>query len=112
MPRPVDGFCVELSVRDDRQGMRGMSWTDERVELLKKLWSDGLSASQIAGELGGFRVTALSAPSPPTPQRRASQARPRMVSRRSDQSPGRRPAITGAGRLARERGVLVGYRER
>lgn len=31
-----------------------MSWTDERVELLKKLWADGLSASQIAGELGGF----------------------------------------------------------
>jgi GcrA cell cycle regulator len=30
-----------------------MSWTDERVELLKKLWSDGLSASQIAGQLGG-----------------------------------------------------------
>ncbi len=29
-----------------------MSWTDERVELLKKLWSEGLSASQIAGELG------------------------------------------------------------
>ena len=30
-----------------------MSWTDERVEKLKKLWADGLSASQIAGELGG-----------------------------------------------------------
>lgn len=29
-----------------------MSWTDERVELLKKLWMEGLSASQIAGELG------------------------------------------------------------
>ncbi|MGQ3674837.1 GcrA family cell cycle regulator [Xanthobacter sp. TB0139] len=29
-----------------------MSWTDERVELLKKLWSEGLSASQIASELG------------------------------------------------------------
>ncbi len=28
-----------------------MSWTDERVELLRKLWLDGLSASQIAGEL-------------------------------------------------------------
>ena len=26
-----------------------MSWTDERVELLKKLWGEGLSASQIAG---------------------------------------------------------------
>ena len=29
-----------------------MSWTDERVELLKKLWAEGLSASQIAGQLG------------------------------------------------------------
>jgi GcrA cell cycle regulator len=29
-----------------------MSWTDERVEYLKKLWIDGLSASQIAAELG------------------------------------------------------------
>lgn len=29
-----------------------MSWTDERVELLKKLWTDGLSASQIASSLG------------------------------------------------------------
>ena len=30
-----------------------MSWTDERVELLKKLWNQGLSASQIAAELAG-----------------------------------------------------------
>jgi GcrA cell cycle regulator len=30
-----------------------MSWTDERVELLKKLWLDGRSASQISAELGG-----------------------------------------------------------
>ncbi len=29
-----------------------MSWTDERVELLAKLWLGGLSASQIAAELG------------------------------------------------------------
>ncbi len=28
-----------------------MSWTDEKVEQLKKLWLDGLSASQIANEL-------------------------------------------------------------
>src|SRR5690242_9258746 len=27
-------------------------WTDERVELLKKLWLEGLSASQIAAVLG------------------------------------------------------------
>jgi GcrA cell cycle regulator len=29
-----------------------MSWTEERVELLRKLWNDGLSASQVAAELG------------------------------------------------------------
>ena len=29
-----------------------MSWTDERVELLKRLWNQGLSASQIAGAIG------------------------------------------------------------
>jgi GcrA cell cycle regulator len=29
-----------------------MGWTDERVELLKKLWMEGFSASQIASELG------------------------------------------------------------
>ncbi|WP_332688637.1 GcrA family cell cycle regulator [Bosea sp. (in: a-proteobacteria)] len=35
------------------------AWTDERVELLKKLWSDGLSASQIAGELGSVTRNAV-----------------------------------------------------
>lgn len=30
-----------------------MAWTDERVETLKKLWADGLSASAIANRLGG-----------------------------------------------------------
>ncbi|HVY59153.1 MAG TPA: GcrA family cell cycle regulator [Xanthobacteraceae bacterium] len=36
-----------------------MNWTDERVELLKKLWTDGLSASQIAAELGGITRNAV-----------------------------------------------------
>lgn len=36
-----------------------MGWTEERVELLKKLWADGLSASQIAGELGGITRNAV-----------------------------------------------------
>jgi GcrA cell cycle regulator len=35
------------------------TWTDDRVELLKKLWADGLSASQIAGELGGITRNAV-----------------------------------------------------
>ncbi len=36
-----------------------MTWTDERVEMLKKLWGDGLSASQIAAELGGITRNAV-----------------------------------------------------
>lgn len=32
--------------------MESAGWTEERVELLKKLWLEGLSASQIAGVLG------------------------------------------------------------
>ncbi|MBC8129012.1 MAG: GcrA cell cycle regulator [Rhizobiaceae bacterium] len=36
-----------------------MGWTDERVELLAKLWSEGLSASQIAGQLGGVTRNAV-----------------------------------------------------
>jgi GcrA cell cycle regulator len=36
-----------------------MTWTDERVELLKKLWAEGLSASQIAAELGGVTRNAV-----------------------------------------------------
>ncbi|MDR3507014.1 MAG: GcrA family cell cycle regulator [Caulobacteraceae bacterium] len=36
-----------------------MGWTDERVESLKKLWLDGLSASQIAKQLGGVTRNAV-----------------------------------------------------
>ena len=36
-----------------------MSWTDERVEILKKMWGEGQSASQIAKELGGVTRNAV-----------------------------------------------------
>ncbi|WP_294609039.1 GcrA family cell cycle regulator [Roseovarius sp.] len=36
-----------------------MSWNDERVELLKKMWGEGQSASQIAKELGGVTRNAV-----------------------------------------------------
>ena len=36
-----------------------MNWTDERVEMLKKLWSEGLSASQIAAQLGNVTRNAV-----------------------------------------------------
>ena len=36
-----------------------MNWTDERVERLTKLWAEGLSASQIAAQLGGVSRNAV-----------------------------------------------------
>ena len=69
-----------------------MTWTDERVELLKKLWADGLSASQIAAELGGVTRNAVigkvhrlglagraKAPSSAAPRPRKARAHPHML---------------------------------
>jgi GcrA cell cycle regulator len=53
----AQGFGAD-EVGDGRRGEK-MSWTDDRVELLKKLWQDGLSASQIAAELGGVTRNAV-----------------------------------------------------
>ncbi len=36
-----------------------MAWTEDRVEVLKKLWAEGHSASQIAGQLGGVTRNAV-----------------------------------------------------
>ena len=36
-----------------------MSWTEERVETLKRMWAEGQSASQIAKELGGVTRNAV-----------------------------------------------------
>ena len=36
-----------------------MAWTDDRVEILKKMWGEGKSASQIAKELGGVTRNAV-----------------------------------------------------
>ncbi|WP_026607353.1 GcrA family cell cycle regulator [Methylocapsa acidiphila] len=71
-----------------------MSWTDERIDLLQKLWLQGMSASRIASELangltrnavigkvyrlglsGRTKVTAATSPSP-RPQQQKSQPRP------------------------------------
>src|SRR3954452_15548324 len=48
MRGPWEGFAI----RTARAGA-GMTWTKERIELLTKLWTEGLSASQTAAELGG-----------------------------------------------------------
>jgi len=36
-----------------------MSWTDERIEQLRKMWEGGMTASQIADELGGVSRNAV-----------------------------------------------------
>jgi len=37
----------------------GLSWTDDRVALLRRLWEDGQSASKIAAQLGGVTRNAV-----------------------------------------------------
>jgi GcrA cell cycle regulator len=43
---PVSSICARLPAGN------GPGWNDERVDLLKKLWADGLPANQIAAKLG------------------------------------------------------------
>ena len=73
-----------------------MSWNDERVETLKKLWSEGLSASQIAGRIGGVTRNAVIGKvhrlglSGRAPTSRTATARPRpriSAPRRTAQKP-------------------------
>lgn len=89
------------------------AWTEERVEQLKKLWSDGLSASQIAAELGNVTRNAVigkvhrlglsgrtkSAAQPAAPR----NSTPRKAPARSPSHPMAAPAPTrGAHALAPE----------
>ena len=83
-----------------------MTWTDERVESLKKLWGEGLSASQIAAELGGITRNAVigkvhrlglsgRAKSPASTAARPRKARPHTHLMRVS-----RPAVRGNTALA------------
>ena len=80
-----------------------MSWTDERVELLSKLWLDGRSASQIAAELGAsitrnavigkvHRLGLAGRPKPAAPL--AARPKPRLVSRSADERGSGEPLYT------------------
>ena len=65
--------------------MTVLTWSDDRVEQLKKLWEAGLSASQIAAELGNVTRNAVigkvhgsacpAAPRAPLQRRRARARR-------------------------------------
>src|SRR5205085_7702263 len=45
--------------REGKGAMAVLTWSDDRVEQLKKLWEAGLSASQIAAELGNVTRNAV-----------------------------------------------------
>jgi GcrA cell cycle regulator len=63
-----------------------MSWTDERIESLRTMWEKGLTASQIADELGGVSRNAvigkahrLGLKSRPSPVKATDKAKPAKV---------------------------------
>jgi GcrA cell cycle regulator len=87
-----------------------MSWTDERVELIKKIWMEGLSASQIAAELSDgvtrnavigkvhrLKLSARAKPASSTPRAR-SASRP---AQRRVASPGGGHGASVAGMIQR-----------
>jgi len=77
-----------------------MSWTDERIETLRKMWDSGLTATQIAEELGGVsrnavigkahRLGLASRPSPVKPN--APEAKAAAAAPAAEAAPPPRPA--------------------
>jgi GcrA cell cycle regulator len=91
-----------------------MSWTEERIERLKKMWHEGATASQIADELGGVSRNAVigkahrlgleQRPSPVKPgeEKEAKKAAPPSVAAaqgktRSEAQPARAASAAPAG---------------
>jgi GcrA cell cycle regulator len=84
-----------------------LSWTDERIDRLKELWSQGKTASFIADELGGVSRNAVigkahrlglqSRPSPVKPNEPAPKARAKVREKAEASAPaGPRPAAAPA----------------
>jgi GcrA cell cycle regulator len=79
-----------------------MSWTDERIDRLKELWTQGMTASQIADELGGVSRNAVigkahrlglqSRPSPVKPNDMPDEIQPSPFEPEAQTAPAARPA--------------------
>lgn len=63
-----------------------LSWTDERIDQLKAMWEKGMTASQIAEELGGVSRNAVIGKA----HRLGLQSRPSPV--KANEAPRRKPA--------------------
>ena len=83
-----------------------MSWTDERIDRLKELWTQGMTASQIADELGGVSRNAVlgkahrlglqSRPSPVKPNEGPGEISPSPFQPEAETRPAAEPAATVA----------------
>jgi len=70
-----------------------MSWTDERIEQLRTMWTKGMTASQIAEELGGVSRNAVIGKA----HRLGLQSRPSPVKANDGEAaPARKPATPRA----------------
>ncbi len=74
-----------------------MSWTEERIERLKKMWHDGATASQIADELGGVSRNAVIGKA----HRLGLEARPSPVKPGEEKEAPKKPARAAAPKAAR-----------
>ena len=82
-----------------------MSWTDERIATLKKMWEGGSTASQIADELGGVSRNAvigkahrLGLKSRPSPVKAAKKeaAKPKPAAKPAARKPATKPVAKPA----------------
>lgn len=79
-----------------------MAWTEDRVEILTKLWAEGLSASQIAKQLGGVtRNAVIGKVHRLGLSGRAKPSRPKKVASVRASSTRKRTASTGKPRAPR-----------
>jgi GcrA cell cycle regulator len=69
-----------------------MSWTEERIERLKAMWTEGATASQIADELGGVSRNAVIGKA----HRLGLEARPSPVKPGEEKDSPKKPARTAA----------------
>ena len=80
-----------------------MSWTDERIATLKKMWESGSTASQIADELGGVSRNAvigkahrLGLKSRPSPVKANDKPKAKAKTKVAPKAPARTPAAKPA----------------
>jgi GcrA cell cycle regulator len=83
--------------------MMSIGWNDERVETLKKLWGEGLSASQIATRLGGVTRNAVIGK-----VHRLGLSGRATTSRMKSHRPRARSAASAAKRVAKSRFATIG----